>query len=55
MVTAIAAVPTFNPDGKLRAFNDFAKALGDDRASRARANWGKPITPVVIVNASVLD
>ncbi len=55
MVSTVASVPTFNPDSKLRAFNEFARALGDDRAARAKANWGKPIAPVVIMRAGILN
>lgn len=45
---AIAAIPTYRPDEKIRQFNDFAEFLGDERAQNARANWNKPLKTVYI-------
>ena len=41
VVAAVASVPVFSPDGRLKAFNELAKVLGDERAAKARATWGK--------------
>ncbi len=47
MVAAVAAVPTFTPSDNLRAFNDLARFIGDDRASQARGEGGDgaPVHP----------
>lgn len=54
VVRAIEAVPTFFPSGNARAYNDFARVLGDDRANTTRAKWGRPLKAVVITAAGVV-
>ena len=54
VVATIASVPAFSPSAQLRQYNRFASALGDDRAARARAAWGKPLQAVVITDAGVV-
>lgn len=53
-LVSIAEIPTFTPSEKLRAFNTFADKFGDERAARARASWGKPLKPIVIMGSGVL-
>ena len=54
VVASIASVPAFSPSAQLRQYNQLASALGDDRAARARAAWGKPLQAVVITDAGVV-
>jgi hypothetical protein len=44
-ISRIAEVPVFIPSKKLQVLNGFAKAVGDDRAAKARSSWGRPIQP----------
>lgn len=53
-VSEVTQVPTFSPSGQLRAYNRMASAIGDDRAARARANWGLPLKAVVITSSGEL-
>ena len=45
-ISRISEVPVFSPSEKLQVLNSLAKAVGDDRAAKARSSWGKPIQPV---------
>ena len=54
MLSEIGGVPTFYPADTLRAYNDFARVLGDDRANKTRAKWGRPLKAVVFVEGGVL-
>ena len=54
VVAAIAQVPTFTPDDNGRQFNALASFIGDERAAKTRAKWGRPLQPVVIVASGVL-
>jgi peptidyl-prolyl cis-trans isomerase B (cyclophilin B) len=54
VVGKVASVPVFLPDGNLRAFNDLARFIGDERAGKSRAKWGKPLKAVVIVDSGAL-
>ena len=54
VVDRIAHVPVFLPDSNLRAFNELASFIGDDRASKSRAKWNKPLKAVVITGSGVL-
>ena len=54
VVRAITQVPTFSPNDNSRAFNQFASFIGDERAAKTRAKWGRPLQAVVIVQAGVL-
>jgi len=47
-------VPTFHPDEKARQMNAVASFLGDERAAKARAKWGRPLKAVVITGGGVL-
>jgi peptidyl-prolyl cis-trans isomerase B (cyclophilin B) len=53
-VAAITQVPLFTPNDNARAFSKFASLIGDERAAKTRAKWGKPLQAVVIVAAGVL-
>lgn len=55
VISSISRVPTFQPPkGNGRAFNDLAKFIGDDRASKTSAKWGKPLKAVLITGSGVL-
>lgn len=54
VVASITQVPTFTPNENSRAFNQFASFIGDDRAGKTRAKWGRPLQAVVITKAGVL-
>jgi peptidyl-prolyl cis-trans isomerase B (cyclophilin B) len=54
VVAAITQVPLFTPNDNARAFSKFASLIGDERAAKTRAKWGKPLQAVVIVAAGVL-
>jgi peptidyl-prolyl cis-trans isomerase B (cyclophilin B) len=53
-VGSISAVPTFSPNEKARQMNAVASFLGDERAAKARAKWGRPLKAVVITGGGVL-
>ena len=48
-------VPTFSPGAKARQMNAVASFLGDERAAKARAKWGRPLKAVVITSGGVLN
>ena len=50
VVSEIARVPTFQPIGNGRTFNQIANFIGDERASKTSAKWGKPLKAVVITS-----
>lgn len=50
----LAEVRTYKPSSRIRAFNAFATAIGDERAAEVRKTWGRPIQPIVITSARVL-
>jgi hypothetical protein len=54
VVRAITEVPTFTPNDTARAYNQFAAFIGDDRAGKARAKWGRPLKAILITAAGVL-
>ncbi|KAL4458988.1 hypothetical protein ABPG75_013853 [Micractinium tetrahymenae] len=54
VVAAITQVPTFTPNDNARALNDFANFIGDERAAKTRAKWGRPLQVVVITRAGLL-
>lgn len=54
VIGEIGTVPTFLPKGNLKAYNEFASFIGDERAGKARAKWGKPLKAVVITGSGVL-
>lgn len=53
-IGAISTVPTFSPGAKARQMNAVASFLGDDRAAKARAKWGRPLKAVVITDGGTL-
>lgn len=53
-VTAIASQPTFKPNERIQAVNQLASLIGDERAARVRAKYGKPLKSVVITDVGVL-
>ena len=54
-VSMVASVPTFSPNEGARQMNAVASFLGDERAAKTRAKWGKPLKAVVITGAGVLS
>lgn len=54
IISAIASIPSYKPSEKIRQFNDFAEFLGDDRASKGRSFWNRPLKAVVIRDCGVL-
>ena len=54
VITAIASVPTFRPSEKIRQFNEFAELLGDERASKGRNTWNRPLKAVVISDCGMI-
>eukprot|EP00271_Cylindrocystis_brebissonii_P012831 TRINITY_DN32339_c0_g1_i1.p1 TRINITY_DN32339_c0_g1~~TRINITY_DN32339_c0_g1_i1.p1 ORF type:complete len:431 (+),score=24.69 TRINITY_DN32339_c0_g1_i1:178-1470(+) len=54
VVSAIASVPTYKPSDNIKSFNMFAQFLGDDRASKGRTFWNRPLKPIVISDCGVL-
>ena len=53
-VTAIASQPTFKPNERIQAVNQLASFIGDERAARVRAKYGKPLKSVVLTDVGVL-
>lgn len=53
-LAAIASQPTFKPNERIQQFNQFASLIGDERAARVRAKYGKPLKPIVITEVGVL-
>jgi hypothetical protein len=54
VIADIGTVPTFQPNDNLVAYNKFAQLLGDERAVKTRAKWGKPLKAVVITGSGIL-
>jgi peptidyl-prolyl cis-trans isomerase B (cyclophilin B) len=55
VISSISRVPTFQPPkGNGKAFNDLAKFIGDERASKTSAKWGKPLKAVLITGSGML-
>ncbi|XP_059453566.1 peptidyl-prolyl cis-trans isomerase CYP28, chloroplastic [Corylus avellana] len=54
IVAAIASIPTYKPNERIRQFNDFAEFLGDGRAQNARAIWNRPLKTVYISDCGEL-
>lgn len=54
VVAAITQVPTFTPNDNARAFNQFAKFIGDERAEKTARKWGRPLQAVVVTNCGLL-
>ena len=50
IILEIANVPTFQPGGNLKAFNEVAGLIGDGRAKNARNIWGKPRRAILFTN-----
>ena len=53
-IVAATAVPTFMPNESARQMNAVASLIGDERAAKVRAQWGKPLKAIVITGAGVL-
>lgn len=53
-ISAIASQPIFKPNERIQAVNQLASLIGDERAARVRAKYGKPLKPVVITDVGVL-
>jgi peptidyl-prolyl cis-trans isomerase B (cyclophilin B) len=54
VIARIAEVPTFKPNESLQVFTDLAQAIGDDRFTKKKATFGKPLVPVVFVRTGIL-
>jgi peptidyl-prolyl cis-trans isomerase B (cyclophilin B) len=54
VVAAIASIPTYKPNERIRQFNDLAEYLGDGRAQNARAIWNRPLKTVYISDCGEL-
>eukprot|EP00249_Psilotum_nudum_P013754 c24491_g2_i1 orf=59-1072(+) len=54
VVTSIAAVPVYNPNERIKQFNDLAQFLGDERASNARNFWYRPLKALYISDCGAL-
>lgn len=54
IVFTLLQVPTFSPGEKARQMNAVASFLGDERAAKARAKWGRPLKAVLITGGAVL-
>lgn len=54
VINMITSVPTFLPVGRVLAFNNFANAVGDERAEAVSRKYGRPLKAVVIQQAGVL-
>jgi len=54
-ISMIGTVPTFSATGNMKAYNDFASFIGDERAATTRLKWGKPLKAVVITESGVLS
>jgi len=54
VVSRIAAVPTFKPGDRIKAFNELAQFIGDDRASKGRSTWDRPLKAIVISDCGLL-
>lgn len=55
VITAIAAIPTYQPSERIRQFNDLAEFFGDERAQNARATWNRPLKTVFISDCGELQ
>lgn len=55
VVADVAAVRAFNPAANVRGFNLLGQILNDERAARAKRNWGSPLQAVVIDSATLLE
>lgn len=53
-VSSIASQPTYKPSQRIQAFNQLATLIGDERAAKARAVYGKPLKPVILTAVGVL-
>ncbi|KAI4380604.1 hypothetical protein MLD38_006777 [Melastoma candidum] len=54
IVTAIATIPTYQPQERIRQLNNLAEFLGDERAQNARATWNRPLKTVFISDCGEL-
>ena len=53
-LSTIIAVPTIHPNEQLERMNAIASMIGDERAAKARQQWGAPLKAVIITNAGML-
>ncbi|CAK0786188.1 hypothetical protein CVIRNUC_009401 [Coccomyxa viridis] len=53
-LSKIASQQTFKPNQKIQQVNKLASLIGDDRAARVRAKYGKPLKPIVMTAVGVL-
>eukprot|EP01023_Acetabularia_acetabulum_P041356 TRINITY_DN4029_c0_g2_i1.p1 TRINITY_DN4029_c0_g2~~TRINITY_DN4029_c0_g2_i1.p1 ORF type:complete len:274 (-),score=28.40 TRINITY_DN4029_c0_g2_i1:166-987(-) len=54
IVAEIANVPTYAPPQRVKAMNQLASFIGDDRAQRAKRTWSKPQKAIVITNTGIM-
>jgi peptidyl-prolyl cis-trans isomerase B (cyclophilin B) len=55
VVGTIAQVPTLKQNEGLKVFSQLADVIGDERMASKRAQFGKPLTPVVITMCGVVS
>jgi len=55
VVGTVAQVPTLKQSQGLKVFSQLADAIGDERMASKRAQFGKPLTPVVITSCGVVS
>lgn len=54
-VAAITRLPTFNPAERIQVLNKVASLIGDERAARVRAKYGRPLRSIVIVGTGFVN
>jgi peptidyl-prolyl cis-trans isomerase B (cyclophilin B) len=55
VVSRIAAVPSYQPNIRIKQFNELAEFLGDERAETARKFWDRPLQNVVISGCGIIQ
>ena len=55
VVGKISQVPTLRQNEGLKVFSQLADVIGDERMASKRAQFGKPLTPVVITTCGVVS
>eukprot|EP00884_Botryococcus_braunii_P009119 jgi/Botrbrau1/18208/Bobra.53_1s0067.1 len=54
-VAAITRLPIFKPAERIQVLNKVASLIGDERAARVRAKYGRPLRSVVITDSGLVD
>lgn len=53
-VSAVARIPTFRPAERIQSLNLVASFIGDERAAKVRAKYGRPLRSIVITDSGIL-